>query len=53
MDDWLKEAKERAREEATTFISLLNEVADELNVEKEWFIEETVKNVHQLKSKVE
>lgn len=53
MDDWIKEAKERARQEAEDFIALLNEVAEELNIEREWFIEETIKNVHQLKSKVE
>lgn len=49
MDDWLVEAKERAKSEAKDFIENMNDIADELNIEPIWFIEEVVKNIQFLK----
>lgn len=48
MDNWLVDAKERARLEAEDFIENINDVANRLNIEPIWFIEEVVKNIHNL-----
>lgn len=49
MNDWLTDAKERAKSEAEDFIEYMNCIASELNIEPIWFIEEVVKNIHKLK----
>ena len=49
MDDWLVDVKERAKSEAKDFIENMNDIANRLNIEPIWFIEEVVKNIHQLK----
>lgn len=46
MEQWLEDTKRQAKDEATYFIETMAEIADELNVDKEWFIEEVVKNIH-------
>ena len=50
MEEWLKQAKNRARVEAECFFEEMKEIADEENLEQEWFIEEVVKNIHLLKN---
>ena len=42
--------KNRARVEAECFFEEMKEIADEENLEQEWFIEEVVKNIHLLKN---
>ena len=49
MNDWLVDAKERAKSGAKDFIENMNDIANRLNIEPIWFIEEVVKNIHQLK----
>lgn len=49
MDKWLKEAKERAEEEAKDFIENMHLTADSLDIERDWFIDEVVKSIHKLK----
>ncbi len=49
MDNWLEEAKEVAASEARRIIEELTDVANEKDLEPEWFIEEVVKNIHKLK----
>lgn len=49
MDSWLVDAKEQAKSEAEYFIKDMNDIANRLNIDPIWFIEEVVKNIHQLK----
>ncbi len=49
MDNWLIDAKEKAKSEAKEFIEDMTDIANKLNIEPIWFIEEVVKNIHQLK----
>lgn len=51
MDDWLIDAKDRAKSEAEDFIETMTDIANRLNIEPIWFIEEVVKNIHQLREK--
>ena len=50
MVDWLKDAKDTAKEEAESFIENMYEIADSKDLEREWFLEEVVKNIHKIKS---
>ena len=49
MEKWLKEAEEIAKSEAADFIENMNKVASDHDLEPEWFIEEVVKNINNLK----
>lgn len=49
MEKWIHEAKEQAKMRAKCFIEDCFEEADELQVERIWFLEEAIKNVHRLK----
>lgn len=51
MVDWLKDAKDIAKEEAENFVENMYEIADSKDLEREWFLEEVVKNMHEIKSK--
>lgn len=48
---WIKEAKEAAYREAEYFLKELCRVADNLNVEQEWFTEEALKAVSKIRQK--
>lgn len=50
MEQWLKDAKELARSEAKDFIKDMTDIASKYDLEPEWFIEEVVKNIHQIKN---
>lgn len=50
-EKWLIEAKQTAKEQAEDFVSYMKTIADEKNLEPEWFIEEVLKNIHKLKGK--
>ncbi len=50
MEQWLKDAKELAHSEAEDFIKDMNDIASKYDLEQEWFIEEVVKNIHQIKN---
>lgn len=50
MEQWLKDAKELARSEAEDFIRDMTNLACKYDLESEWFIEEVVKNIHQIKN---
>ena len=52
MEDWIKVAKDRAKSEAECFIENMKDIAEEEEVEPIWFIEEVIKNVHNLKDKI-
>jgi hypothetical protein len=49
MEKWLEDAKKIAKSEAEDFIENMNYLADSKNLDREWFIEEVVKNIHKLK----
>ena len=49
---WLDEAKERAKYEAEGFIYDMRKLADEMNIESNWFIEEVIKNIHKEQKKI-
>ncbi len=49
MEQWLKEAKEIAKSEAMNFVENMKSIADEKDLEPEWFLEEVVKNIHRIK----
>ena len=49
MEKWIKEAKERAKAEAEFFVESMVEIADEMNIERTWFVEEVVKHIHKIK----
>ncbi len=49
MEKWLKEAKEIAGSEAKDFIENMNSIAEEKDLEPEWFLEEVIKNIHRFK----
>lgn len=51
MEDWLKEAKEKAKEEAQDFVDSMYYVADKNDIDREWFLEEVVNNIHKIKNK--
>ena len=51
MEKWVKEAKEIAESEAKDFIESMNSIAEEKDLEPEWFLEEVIKNIHRLKGK--
>ena len=51
MEIWIKEAKEGAKERAKWFIEEVFEEADEQQIDKEWYLEECIKNIHLLKNK--
>ena len=50
MEQWLKEAKKRAKDEAEYIASEIADIADSLNVEREWFFEEVVMNINKMKN---
>lgn len=46
MEGWLKEAKEIAKWQAESFLSDMEKIASEENIDSEWFISEVIKNIH-------
>ena len=50
MEQWFKEAKDRAKVEAECFIDSMKSIAEEENIDPIWFIDEVIKNIHNLKS---
>lgn len=46
---WLVQAKKTAKSEAEDFVESMQSIAESLDVDKEWFLEEVIKNIHQLK----
>lgn len=53
MEQWLADAKRKAKNEAEYFVENMREIANELNIDPEWFIEEVVKNIHAVKQNKE
>ena len=49
MEQWLKDAKVQAQNEAENFVRDMRYIAEQNNIEPEWFIEEVVKNIHKIK----
>ena len=49
MEQWIKEAKDRAKAEAECFIEDMKNIADKDNIDPIWFIDEVIKNIHSLK----
>lgn len=49
MEQWVKEAKDRARTEAEFFINDMKLTAEEEDLEPIWFIDEVIKNIQRLK----
>ena len=43
MEKWLREAKDLAKKEADSFIEHMREIADSIDVDDTWFIEEVIK----------
>ena len=50
MEQWLKEAKALPQSEVKDFIENMNTIVSKYDLEPEWFIEEVVKNIHQIKN---
>lgn len=46
MEKWLKDAEERARSEAEHISGEITGLADELQVDREWFFEEVMKHIN-------
>lgn len=53
MDQWLKDAKNRAKDEAEYIIHSLKEIAATESIDERWFIDEVIKNIHNLKGEQE
>lgn len=51
MEQWLKEAKELAKEKASEFVTNLVMIAEVYHLDKEWFIQE-VKSYIKLENEV-
>ena len=49
MENWLTDAVDVAKEEAESIIRDLCWYADRLNIDREWFIKETIKHMHKVK----
>ena len=49
MEQWIKDAKELAKYEAETFVENMKYIASTNNLDDVWFIEEVVKNIHNMK----
>lgn len=49
MEQWLKDAKAQAQNEAENFVQDMRYVAEQNNLEPDWFIEEVIKNIHKIK----
>ena len=49
MEQWIKDAKELAKSEAEAFVENMKYIASANNLEEVWFIEEVVKNIHNIK----
>lgn len=45
-EQWLIDVKRQAKDEAEYFVENMREIANELNIDPEWFIGEVVKNIH-------
>lgn len=52
-EKWLTEAKKRAKDEAEYFVEEMYRIAETNDIESEWFINEVVKHIHELKGKAE
>lgn len=53
MYEWVKRAKELAVFQAEQLIESIRGTAEIYDIDFEWFLEETVKNIHRLKDKAE
>lgn len=53
MEQWIVEAKDLAKNEAKEFVENMREVAFTNHLDDIWFIEEVVKNIHNIKENVE
>ena len=49
-EKWLTEAKVRAKEEAEWFVENMQDIAEFEDIDKEWFLEEVIKNIHKIKN---
>lgn len=51
MEQWLREAKDRAKDKAKDVIKELTLIADIKDIDKEWFIDEVLKNISSIRQK--
>ena len=49
MEQWLKDAKDRAKTEPGCFIDDMRYIAETEDLDPIWFIDEVIKNIHELK----
>ncbi len=49
MEQWIKDAKELAKSEAEAFVENMKDIASANDLEEVWFIEEVIKNIHNIK----
>lgn len=49
MEQWIKDAKELAKSEAEAFVENMKDIASVNNLDEIWFIEEVIKNIHNMK----
>ncbi len=49
MEDWIKVAKQRAKNLAETFLESARDAARDECVDEQWFIDEVIQNIHTLK----
>ena len=53
MDEWLKVAKERAKIEAEYFCHEIETIANEENIDVDWFYTEVLNNIHKIRKGAE
>lgn len=53
MEQWIADAKDRAKTEAECFVEDMKHIAEKENLDPVWFIEEVVKNIHTIKENIE
>ena len=49
MEQWIKDAKDKAKTTAECFVEDMRRIAEEENLDHVWFVEEVVKNIHTIK----
>ena len=53
MEQWIADAKDRAKAEAQDIVDNLKEIAFTEHLDEIWFIEEVIKNIHTIKENIE
>lgn len=53
MEKWIKDAREQAKLRARWFVEDCFEEADERDIDRMWYLEEVIKDVHEIKKEME